>query len=68
MAHQEMLYFELKTNQNDRGPAWIGLATLAGSSRTVYFNGKALNSAARSLGLRQEIGIPKGVSNPRLSR
>ena len=37
-----MFYIELKTNQNNRGPAWIGLATLSSSNRTVYFNGKAL--------------------------
>ncbi len=42
MAHQEMLYIELKTNRNNQGPAWIGLAKLSGSKRTVYFNGKAL--------------------------
>jgi len=42
MARQEMLYIELKSDSNDRGPAWIGLATLSGSGRTVYFNGKAL--------------------------
>jgi len=42
MANQEMLYIELKTNQGDRGPAWIGLVALSGSGRTVYFNGKAL--------------------------
>ena len=42
MARQEMLYIELKTNQDDRGPAWIGLATLSSGNRTVYFNGKAL--------------------------
>lgn len=45
MANQKMLYIELKTNQSDRGPAWIGLATLSGSGRTIYFNGKALKRA-----------------------
>ena len=34
-------YIELKTNQNDRGPAWIGRVQLSRSGRTVYFNGRA---------------------------
>ncbi len=42
MARQEMLYIELKSDSNDRGPAWIGLATFSGSGRTIYFDGKAL--------------------------
>ena len=33
MANQKMLYIELKTNQGDRGPAWIGLASLSASHR-----------------------------------
>ena len=42
MARQEMLYIELKTNQSDRGSAWICLATISSSNRTIYFNDKAL--------------------------
>lgn len=45
MARHEMLYIELKTDQNDRGPAWIGRASLSATGRTVYFNGKALKRA-----------------------
>ena len=42
MTRKEMLYIELKSDADDRGPAWIGLATLSHSRHTVYFNGKAL--------------------------
>jgi len=38
MPRKKMLYIEFKTDQNDRGPAWIGLAALSGSGRTIYFN------------------------------
>jgi len=46
MARQELLYIELKADHSDRGPAWIGLATLSRSARTVYFHGKALKRIA----------------------
>ena len=45
MAREQMLYIELKSGGNDSGPAWIGLAKLSGSGRTVYFNGMALKRA-----------------------
>ena len=35
-------YIELKSDQNDRGPAWIGRVKLSKSGNTVYFNGMAL--------------------------
>ncbi len=41
-----MLYIELKTDSNDRGPAWIGLAKLSKSGKTVFFNGKAFSRGA----------------------
>ena len=47
MPRQKMLYIELKSNSADQGPAWIGLATLSGSGRTIYFNGKALKRIPR---------------------
>ena len=39
-------YIELKTDQQDQGPAWIARVTLSKSGRTVYFNGKALKRVA----------------------
>lgn len=38
-------YLELKSGQNDQGPAWIARVKLSKSGRTVYFNGKALKRA-----------------------
>ncbi len=35
-------YVELKSGQNDKGPAWIVHVKLSRSGNTVYFNGKAL--------------------------
>jgi hypothetical protein len=40
-------YIELKTNQEDKGPAWIARVKLSRSRTTVYFNGKALRRARR---------------------
>lgn len=37
----KLVYVELKSEQNDRGPAWIGKATRSRTAATVYFNGKA---------------------------
>ena len=39
---QKLLYIELKSGHEDRGPAWIGMATLSRTGRTVYFNGRAM--------------------------
>lgn len=44
---QTLLYIELKSGQGDRGPAWIGLARLSKSGRTVYFDGHALKRHGR---------------------
>lgn len=42
-AH-EIKYVELKTGFSHNGPAWIGLISYSKSGRTIYFNGKALQS------------------------
>ena len=36
------MYIEHKTNQNDRGKAWIGNVEFSKSGKTIYFNGLAL--------------------------
>lgn len=38
-------YIELKSGQNDCGPAWIARVRLSRSKTVVYFNGKALARA-----------------------
>lgn len=38
------MYLEHKTDQNDRGSAWIGLVEFSKSGRTLYFNGQAFKS------------------------
>lgn len=43
---ERLVYVELKSDQDDRGPAWIGRAVLSKSGRTVYFNGLALKRTA----------------------
>lgn len=35
-------YVELKSGQNNKGPAWIAHVKVSRSGNTVYFNGKAL--------------------------
>jgi len=35
-------YIELKTGHADKGPAWIGYATVSRTRKTIYFNGRAL--------------------------
>lgn len=40
----EIKYVELKTGFSHNGPAWIGLLSYSKSGRTIYFNGKALQS------------------------
>jgi hypothetical protein len=40
----EIKYVELKTGFSHSGPAWIGLVSYSKSGRTLYFNGKALQS------------------------
>ncbi len=40
MTQRKMLYFELKTNRNHRGPAWISYADVSDDGRTVNFKGK----------------------------
>ncbi|WP_198551034.1 hypothetical protein [Olleya sp. 1-3] len=36
------MYIEHKTDQNDRGKAWIGDVEFSKSGKTIYFNGLAL--------------------------
>ena len=38
---RRIMYIEQKTNQNNRGQAWIGKVEFSKSGQTVYFNGKA---------------------------
>lgn len=38
------MYVELKTGQNDRGPAWIGRVRFSKSGRTIYYRGLELQS------------------------
>jgi hypothetical protein len=40
-------YIELKTEQSDKGPAWIARVKVSRSGTTVYFNGKALRRARK---------------------
>lgn len=35
------MYIELKSDQNDRGEAWIGLVEFSKTGQTIYFNGHA---------------------------
>lgn len=35
-------YIELKSEQNDKGPAWIARVKVSKSGNTIYFNGMAL--------------------------
>ncbi len=42
---EKLLYIEIKSGAGDRGSAWIGLAKMSKSGRTVYFNGRALQRA-----------------------
>jgi len=38
------MYIEHKTNQRNRGKAWIGEVEFSKSSKTIYFNGLALKN------------------------
>ena len=40
--NKKLMYIEFKAEPLHRGPAWIGLASLSKSGRTVYFNDRAL--------------------------
>jgi hypothetical protein len=35
-----IMYVELKSDQNDRGPAWIGRVSFSRTGRMVYYRGK----------------------------
>lgn len=41
-VRERIMYVELKTDQNDRGPAWIGRVRLSKTGRTVYTRGLTL--------------------------
>lgn len=38
------MYIEHKTDQSDRGEAWIGAVEYSKSGRTIYFNGQAFKA------------------------
>ena len=38
---RRIMYIEHKTNQNDRGEAWIGEVEFSKSGQTLYFNNRA---------------------------
>ena len=40
----EIKYIELKSGFSDDGPAWIGLVSFSKSGKTIYYDGKALQS------------------------
>jgi hypothetical protein len=43
MAHREqVMYVELKTNQNDSGHAWIGRVRFSKTGRSIYYRGLTL--------------------------
>ncbi|MEM6265201.1 MAG: hypothetical protein AAGI38_22045 [Bacteroidota bacterium] len=39
------MYIEHKTDQNDRGQAWIGKVEFSKTGQTVYFNGQAFKKS-----------------------
>lgn len=41
------MYIEHKTDQSDRGNAWIGKVEFSKTGQTVYFNGKAFKKIIR---------------------
>ena len=41
LMKNRIMYIEHKTNQNDKGKAWIGYAEFSKSGKTVYFNNMA---------------------------
>ncbi len=43
MAHTErIMYVELKSDQGDHGPAWIGRVRTSKTGRTLYYRGRQL--------------------------
>lgn len=40
----EIKYIELKSGHNNNGPAWIGLVSFSKTRKTIYFNGRELQS------------------------
>ncbi len=45
-----VMYIEHKTDQNDKGNAWIGEVEFSKSGQTIYFNGQAFKKSKRSGG------------------
>lgn len=41
----QIMYIEHKTNQNDRGEAWIGRVEFSKTGQTIYFNKQALKKS-----------------------
>lgn len=60
-------YVELKTGQNDKGPAWIARVQVSRSGNTIYFNGKALKRSGGISGnhVDLETGEEYWVSGPK---
>ncbi|UII20738.1 hypothetical protein [Fulvivirga ligni] len=46
----KIMYIEHKSDQNDRGEAWIGLVEFSKSGRTIYFNDQAFKQLNVSTG------------------
>jgi hypothetical protein len=43
MAHTDrIMYVELKSDQSDRGPAWIGRVRTSKTGSTIYYRGRTL--------------------------
>jgi hypothetical protein len=38
------MYVELKSGQNDKGPAWIGRVKFSKTGKTLYYRGKTFRS------------------------
>ena len=38
------MYVELKSDQNDKGPAWIGRVRFSKTGKTIYYRGKEFRS------------------------
>lgn len=43
-----IMYIELKSGQNDSGPAWIGRVTFSQTGKTIYYRGRAFQSCKGS--------------------
>ena len=60
--NKEIKYIELKTGNNDDGPAWIGKVEFSKSGKCIYFNGHALLGNGHGLHTNFESGDTYWVS------